>query len=84
VEKVLATAVAKIKKPDAKVLRTLLVARFSNWYGELDLVGRVLGLKFKTPGDGHAVVKAFMKKAEIEKAQTPAKPAAKKAKAAKA
>jgi hypothetical protein len=65
VEKVLATAVAKIKKPDAKVLRTILVTRFSNWYGELDLVGRVLGLKFKSADDSNAAVKAFMNKTDL-------------------
>lgn len=65
VEKVLAAAVAKIKKPDAKVLGAVVDARLSNWYGDLALVGRVLGLKFKSEDDSNAAVLAFRKKADL-------------------
>lgn len=65
VEKTLAAAVAKIKKPDAKALGAVVDARLSNWYGDLALVGRVLGLKFKSEDDSNAAVLAFRKKADL-------------------
>jgi tRNA threonylcarbamoyladenosine modification (KEOPS) complex Cgi121 subunit len=65
VERILESVVAKIKKPDLKVLRTLFEVRTENWYGDYPMLARALGLKFKDDQDAAKAVKAFAKKANL-------------------
>lgn len=65
VERILASVVAKIKKPDIKVLRTLFEVRTENWYGDYPMLARALGLKFKDDQDAAKSVQAFAKKANL-------------------
>jgi len=66
VEGVLAAAIAKIKKPDAKTLRTAIDIRLQHFYGDLTIPGKVLGLKVdKDPEVFLKTFTAFRKKAGL-------------------
>jgi ParB/RepB/Spo0J family partition protein len=65
VARVLVAVAAKIKKPDLKVLRTMLEVRTENWYGDYVMLACALGLKFKNAEDAAKAVQSFGKKADL-------------------
>jgi ParB family chromosome partitioning protein len=65
IERVLGAAVAKIKKPDVKVLRAMVDHRMDEWYGDTTMAASVLGLKFSNDDEAYKALEAFKKKADL-------------------